>query len=309
MAVTEILSLLSCSLLWISVNKKTHKIVDVNENIMQYENDRNKKNFKKAFISVICFLTITLPTFASAAVMLIAKVTQDDVHKHLTFLTFGIQVDVGMYYKYILLFVLRSYDITNCFVYAQMTCLLFSVISHNVSCSVAETCEQMSVCANDINTFCAARRAFLGYKKIQNTVNDLENAISLPLFYGMVFLLSELFALMTNIVPMVRLHKSIRIFVIVLWALLTTSFHSMLLIFRVSRIEENYKAVTRAFVNFPDDDMSSVQTREFLQLLKMSVFRDEVQVTAWGMFPIRRGFILTVVGTLATYGVLLVQFS
>ncbi|GIX89287.1 uncharacterized protein CEXT_581431 [Caerostris extrusa] len=96
---------------------------------------------------------------------------------------------------------------------------------------------------------------------------------------------------------------------VVLCAILTTGFHSILLIFRVASVEENYHSLIRAFVHLPEENLNPPHVKELLQMLKLFAFHDQIYLTAWGMIPIRRGFFLTIVGTLATYGVLLVQFT
>ncbi|KAG8180806.1 hypothetical protein JTE90_008591 [Oedothorax gibbosus] len=317
MIITEMLALVCCILLWISLNVQSRKIVSVHVTISKnrIEDLFNvcsvfPNKFKKSkWMQVVAIITICSPLFSSAAAMLISKSSGENVDKHLNFLALGFKFKVGMYYKYILLFVLRSYDLSICFVSSQMTCFLFSTLSYNVSLCVKETTDQLISNVNDIDVFYTTGKAIKSYRRIQNIILGLETAISLPLFYIMAFLLCELFALMSNAIHLARYGTSFSTMCIVLCAILITGFHAIVLIFCTSSIEENYRSMVRAFVCLPDDTLKPSYVRELLQMLKLLAFNDNVQLTAWGMFPIRRGFFLTIVGTLATYGVLLVQFT
>ncbi|GBL88073.1 hypothetical protein AVEN_133726-1 [Araneus ventricosus] len=316
MIITEMLAFICCIFLWISLNMQRMKITNINihgngtaTGNQMYSMFNNKSSRKQKWINLISLLTICSPVFASAISMLISKAAGEDVSKYLTFLALGFHLNVGSYYKYIILFVLRSYDLCICFVSSQMTCLLFSILSYNVSLRIKETETQLGSNAKDVSVMYSSGKALKSYKRIQKLILDLESAISLPLFYAMAFLLCELFALMSNSIHLVRQSTSLASLSIVLCAILTTGFHAILLIFRVASVEESYQSLIRAFVYLPEDNLNPPYVKELLQMLKLLAFHDQLYVTAWGMFPIRRGFFLTIVGTLATYGVLLVQFT
>lgn len=317
MIITEMLALVCCIMLWISLNVQSQKIVSVH---LLVSNNRIEELFnvcpmlpvklkKSKWLRFVSLITICAPMFTSAVAMLISKSDQENVDGHLNLLSVGFGLEVGTYYKYILLFILRSYDLSICFVSSQITCLLFSTLSHNVSLCVKEVTELLASNLNGIDIFFATGKALKSYRKIQNIILDLETAISLPLFYIMAFLLCELFALMSNAIHLARYGTSWASLCIVLCAILITGFHAIFLIFCTSSVEENYRGMVRAFVCLSDDNLKPSYVRELLQMLKLLAFHDHLQLTAWGMFPIRRGFFLTIVGTLATYGVLLVQFT
>lgn len=317
MIITEMLALVCCIMLWISLNVQSQKIVSVH---MMVSNNRIEELFnvssmfpmklkKSKWMRFVSLVTICSPVFTSVVAMFISKSTGENVDRHLNLLALGFGRDVRTYYKYILLFILRSYDLSICFVSSQITCLLFSTLSHNVSLCVKEVTELLASNSNHIDIFYATGKALRSYRKIQNIILDLETAISLPLFYIMAFLLCELFALMSNAIHLARYGTSLASLCIVFCAILITGFHAVFLIFCTSSVEESYRGMVRAFVGLSDDTLKPTYVRELLQMLKLLAFQDNLHLTAWGMFPIRRGFFLTIVGTLATYGVLLVQFT
>lgn len=309
MIITELLAFLCSACLWISINAKKDKIVNLKDSVHDVQNKTEKYGIclgKKSYlIKCLCFITIMFPIFSGAISMLISKIKLESIDSYLSFLTFGFTPNVGFYYKYILLFLLRSYDLTICFVSPQISCLLFSVLCHNVSCYIKESKTQFRSDAHRGNL--SAAIFIKKYKKVKKLIRELEKAISIPMFFAMAFLLCELFALMSNSVSIVRHKSSLASLVIVLCALSTTSFYVIFIIFRASNVEEMHKSLVRAFIELPEEPVQ--YTSELLNILKLVAFQDTLQITAWGMFPIKRGFFLTIVGTLATYGVLLVQFT
>ncbi|GFU63552.1 uncharacterized protein TNCV_4255931 [Trichonephila clavipes] len=312
MIITEMIAFLCCIILWISLNVQRHKIIAINETTISDQMCTSiiKRNSKKQrWINLISLMTIGSPIFTSALSMFISKTTKEDINKHLTFLSFGFQLNIGTYYKYPILFVLRSCDLYICFVSSQMTCLLLSILSYNVHIRIKETEMKFETNVKDMNVLYSSSKALKSYKRMQKLILNLENAISLPLFYVIAFLLCELFALMSNIIHLVRLNNASSSLCVVVSATLTTGFHAVMLIFRVASVEESYHSLIRTFVNLPDDNLNPPYVKELLQMMKLLAYHDQLHLTAWGMIPIRRGFFLTVVGTLATYGVLLVQFT
>ncbi|GFS35254.1 uncharacterized protein NPIL_570391 [Nephila pilipes] len=313
MIVTEMLAFLCSIVLWISLNMQRHKIIAVNGATISdqmfptiYNNGNSRR---QRWINLISLITISAPIFTSALSMVISKITGEDINKHLTFLCFGFQLNVRTLYKYPILFLLRSFDLYICFASSQMICLLFSILSYNVHIRVKETEKQFETNVKDTNVLYSSSKALKSYKRMQKIILNLEKAISLPLFYVIAFLLCELFALMSNIIHLVRRSNSSSSLCVVVSATLLTGFHAVMLIFRVSSVEESYHSLIRTFVNLPDDNLSPPYVKELLQMLKLLAYHDQLYLTAWGMIPVRRGLFLTVVGTLATYGVLLVQFT
>lgn len=309
MIITELLAFICSVCLWIAINLKKQKIIDLKDSVYDFDAKREEyfKNFarKTFFIKCLCFITIMLPVFSGAVSMLISKIKLENIDKYLSFLTFSFKLNVGFYHKYIILFLLRSYDLSICFVSSQISCLLFAILCYNVSCYVRESKNQIM---NEAHSGSLSAGIFIGrYKKVKKIIRELEKAISMPMFFAMAFLLCELFALMSNSVSIVRNKSSLASLVIVLCALSTTSFYLIFIIFRASNVEEMHKSLVREFIELPENNL--MYCTELFHVMKLVAFQDTLQITAWGMFPIKRGFFLTIVGTLATYGVLLVQFT
>lgn len=309
MIITELLAFICSICLWISINLKKQRIIDLKDSFydFQMKTEEYVKYFKrKAYqIKCLCLLTIMLPMFSGAVSMLISKIKLENIDNYLSFLAFGFKLNVGFYHKYIILFLLRSYDLSICFISSQISCLLLSVLCYNVSCYIKESRSQL---ISDVHKRSLLTGTFVTkYRKVKKVVRDLEKAVSMPMFFAMAFLLCELFALMSNSVSIVRNKASLSSLVIVLCAFLSTGFYVIFIIFRASYVEEIHKSLARSFIELPEEN--ATYSRELLNIMKFVAFQDTLQITAWGMFPIKRGFFLTIVGTLATYGVLLVQFT
>ncbi|CAL1298325.1 unnamed protein product [Larinioides sclopetarius] len=159
--------------------------------------------------------------------------------------------------------------------------------------------------ANEIQQNCT-RNAIFYLRKMRFLVTGTESALSPILFFLYSYLLCSLFYLVSLTIRGKLLQDDVKIvYVGANFATLVTFY--LLLSIKVARVHESVNQMHDAILQTSAKTLSSVDMTALLTSARE--FTRNTNITGWGVFVIDRNFLLTSVGMVISYGVILAQFS
>ncbi|KAF8771086.1 hypothetical protein HNY73_018540 [Argiope bruennichi] len=151
------------------------------------------------------------------------------------------------------------------------------------------------------------RNAIFHLRKMRFLVTGTENALSPLLFFLYSYLLCSLFYLVSlTIRGKLRRVDDVKLTYIGA-SFVTLIIFYLLLSLKVARVHETVNEMHNVILQTSAKTLSSVDLTALLTSARE--FTRNTNITGWGVFIIDRNFVLTSVGMVITYGVILAQFS
>ncbi|GFQ99624.1 uncharacterized protein TNCT_200301 [Trichonephila clavata] len=158
---------------------------------------------------------------------------------------------------------------------------------------------------NAVNLTAKLSKILNDYNSIEEKIRQLSNTLSTSLFVILLICFCNLFIILsyclTNVIPRFLLYE-----------LCANGFTSLIIVFSVticcSAIPENMLRIKKTAASLWDDCvLSDLEYRKCMSLLERITNKDVIYISAGGVLDFKKSFLLSSLGTLFTYGLLILN--
>ncbi|GFT97352.1 uncharacterized protein NPIL_502661 [Nephila pilipes] len=146
------------------------------------------------------------------------------------------------------------------------------------------------------------------YRNLVLTIMDFEDAMSFIILLVFCNCFNEFFRGLTQILFNPELNKSFRLLVLASFYFLGSGITFVTVVFTADNLQHNLAFLRRSMLETSELPNSSLP--ELLRCdLELLEDKDNIHLTAWGMFDVKKGLIITALASLISYGVILGQLK
>ncbi|GFT27861.1 uncharacterized protein TNCV_10711 [Trichonephila clavipes] len=159
-----------------------------------------------------------------------------------------------------------------------------------------------------LQKFHALREKKERYKSLVLTVMDFDDGMSFIILQVFCNCLNEFFRVFTQILFNPNSTASVRIFILASFYFLGSAITFITVVFTADCLQHNFAFLRRTMLE-TSEFMPMSPLPELLRCdLELLEDKDNIHLTAWGMFEIKKGLIITALASLISYSVILGQF-
>ncbi|GIY78256.1 uncharacterized protein CDAR_223331 [Caerostris darwini] len=148
------------------------------------------------------------------------------------------------------------------------------------------------------------------YRDVVRTMMGLEDSLSLIIFLVFCNCFNEFFRGITQLLFHPEMNARPRIWVIAFAYFLGSSITFATAVFTADNLQQNFAFLRKTMLETSEFKSEFTSLPELLQCdLELLEDKDNLQLTAWGMFSVKKGLMITALASLISYSVILGQLK